>query len=168
MMRHLHPVARSMRCDTPPFGDPAGQGDVGVEDIDRSPLDQVTAAPALHLALPCRHPHAGGSPYLAHATHLVVPVHRLLEPGDVTVSHAMRKGNCLGNGVAHIGITGDNKIVTDGLARLPHTRNIFLRWPSTHLKLHPSVAGLAILQNFLDKPRSALALGVIAANDDGL
>src|SRR6266705_6467603 len=70
MMRHLHPVARGMRGDTPPFGDPASQGDVGVEDIDRSPLDQVTAAPALHLALPSRDPHAGGSPHLTHATHL--------------------------------------------------------------------------------------------------
>src|SRR6266571_2209016 len=168
MMRHLHPVARGMRGDTPPFGDPASQGDVGVEDIDRASLDQVTATPALHLALPSRDPHAGGSPHLTHATHLVVPVHRLLKPGDVTVGHATRKGDRLCNGVAHVRIAGDNKIVTDGLAHLPYARNICLWQSPTDLEFHPGVACLTIFEDLLDEPLRALALCIIATNDDGL
>src|SRR5262245_17018662 len=168
MVRHLYPVARGMRCNPPPFRDPAGQGDVGVEDIDCSPLYQIAAAPALHLALSRRDPDAGGSPDLAHATHLVVPVHRLLEPGNVTIGHATRKGDRLGNGVSHVGVAGDNKIVANSLAHLPHAHNIFFWQSPTNLELHSGVAGLTIFEDLLDKPRSALALCVITTDDDSL
>ena len=91
MVRHLHPVARRMRRHTPPFGDPTGQRHVGVENIYGTTFDQITATPALHLALPGRDPDASGGSHLVHTAHLVVPVHGFLEPGDVAVSHATRK-----------------------------------------------------------------------------
>src|SRR5574341_1105232 len=108
------------------------------------------------------------NPHLAHTTHLVVPVHRRLEPGNVTVGHTTRKGNRLGHGVSHVRIAGDNKIVPNGLAHLPYACNIFLWQSPTDLELHPGVAGLTICEDLLDESCSALALCVIAADDDGL
>src|SRR5262245_40446297 len=168
MMCHLHPVARRVRRHTPPFGDATGQRHVGVENIDGTAFDQIATAPALHLTLPSRDADASGGPYLVHTAHLVVPVHGFLEPGDVTVSYATRKGNGVCDRIAHVRITGDDKIITNGLPHLLDARNVFLWGPSTHFKLHTGVAGFAILKHLLNEPCDALTLRVIPADDDGL
>src|SRR5215510_2349651 len=166
MVGHLHPVARRMRRHTPPFGDPTGQRHVGIENIYSPTFDQVTATPTLHLALPCRNPDASCGSHLVHTTHLVVPVHGFLEPGDVAVGHAARKGNRVCDRIAHVRITGDDKIIANGFPHLLDACDVFLWGPSTHLKLHASVAGFAIFTHFLNESCDALALGIISPDDN--
>src|SRR5262249_27396984 len=168
MVCHLHPVARRMRCHTPPFSDATGQRHVGVENIYSAAFDQVAATPALHLALPSRNPDASRGPHLVHAAHLVVPVHGFLEPGDVTVSYATRKDNRVCDRIAHVRITGDDKVVANSFPYLLDARNVFLWGASTHFKLHASVAGFAILTHLLNEPFDTLPLRIIAPDDDGL
>src|SRR5262249_37851075 len=154
------------RRHTPPFGDPTGQRHVGIENIYGTAFDQVTATPALHLALPGRDADASRGPHLVHAAHLVVPVHGFFKPGDVAVSHATRKGNRVCDRITHVRITGDDKIIANGFPHLSNARDVFLWGPPSHLKLHASIAGFAILKHLLNESFDPLALRIISPDDN--
>ena len=139
-----------------------------LENIYGAAFDQITATPALHLALPGRDPDASGGSHLVHTAHLVVPVTGSSNQA-MWQSVTPRAKAIASATVCHVRITAMIESSPNGFPHLLDACDVFLWGPSTHFKLRASVARLRDIQTSPQSlPCDTLPLRIISANDDGL
>src|SRR5262245_1980302 len=116
VVRHLYARCPALGRCAPPVGDATALGNVVVDEVHGTRIEQPAHAVAGDLRLPGVDGDARRSPHAGHAGDVVVPVAGLLEPGDVEGLDEARETDRLIGRPAAVGIDGKHKVLTRRLA----------------------------------------------------